>query len=462
MYGSPMIRRFVPAASDFRALLELGIPIVIVQVGLMLMGVVDNIFVGHVSGSMLAAVALGNLYFFGLTMPGFGVLLALDPIVAQAVGAKDAPAVARGIQRGLLLAALISVPAMLACLPAEPIFRLLRQPPEVVPTAAAFVRMSAPGALPFFVFVVTRLSLQAMKHMRPVLVTIAFGNLVNAALNWVFVFGHLGSPRLGAVGSALSSVIGRWCMASLLVALAWRELKPQIRPWHRESLQLGPLLRTVAIGLPIGIQFLLEFGAFAVIAILAGWFGASAMAGHQVAINLASFTFMVPLGVSSAAAVLVGHAVGENDPEHARRLARTALACGGSFMMLTAVAMLAAPALFASVYTSSSEVIAVAVALIPIAGVFQVFDGLQVVAAGILRGVGDTRAPMLANVLAFWIVGMPVSLWLGFHQRLGVVGLWWGFVAALAAVALFLMLRVRVRLNRTLARLHVEELSMDV
>jgi len=409
---------------------------------------------------MLAAVALGNLYFFGLNMPGIGVLLALDPIVAQAVGAQDRPAIARGIQRGLVIAALISVPVMLMCLPAESIFRFLRQPAGVVPAAAAFVRMSAPGALPFFVFVVTRLSLQAMKHMRPVLVTIVVANLVNAGLNWVFVFGNLGAPAMGAVGSALSSTIGRWCMAIMLLALSWRELAPQLLPWHRESLQWAPIARTLAIGAPIGIQFLLEFGAFAVIALLAGWFGADAMAGHQVAINLASFTFMVPLGLSSAAAVLVGHAVGENDAAHARRVARTALACGGSFMAMTAVAMLVLPRAFARVYTSSPEVIAVASALIPIAGVFQVFDGMQVVSAGVLRGVGDTRAPMLVNVLAFWMVGMPVSLWIGFHEHRGVVGLWWGFVAGLAAVALFLMLRVRVRLSRALQRVRVEELPV--
>jgi len=451
-----MIRRHLPAASDFRALLTLGVPIVVVQVGLMLMGVVDNIFVGHISGAQLAAVSLGNLYFFGLSMFGIGVLLALDPIVAQAVGARDATGAARGIQRGLVIAAILSVPVTLLCLPAEPIFRWLREPPDVVPLAAGFVRMSAPGTLPFFTFVVLRLSLQAMKHLRPVLVTIAAANLVNAGLNWVLVYGHLGFPAMGAVGSALSSTIGRWIMAATLLALSWTELRPQLAPWHRESLEPGAIARMIGIGLPIGFQFLLEFGAFAVIALLAGWFGSDAMAGHQVAINLASFTFMVPLGISSAAAVLVGHAVGENDAAHARRLARTALVCGVSFMVVTAVMMLGAPGVFARIYTSVPGVIAMASTLIPIAGLFQVFDGLQVVSAGILRGVGDTRAPMLANVIAFWMVGMPVSLWIGFHQHGGVAGLWWGFVAALGAVAAFLLLRVRVRLSRAVERLWVE------
>src|SRR5439155_1530439 len=313
--------------------------------------------------------------------------------------------------------------------------------------------MSAPGTLPFFTFVVLRLSLQAMKHLRPVLVTIAAANLVNAGLNWVLVYGHLGFPAMGAVGSALSSTIGRWIMAATLLALSWTELRPQLAPWHRESLEPGAIARMIGIGLPIGFQFLLEFGAFAVIALLAGWFGSDAMAGHQVAINLASFTFMVPLGISSAAAVLVGHAVGENDLPHARRVARTALVCGVSFMVVTAVMMRAAPGLLAQVYTSVPGVIVVATSLIPIAGLFQVFDGLQVVSAGILRGLGDTRAPMLANVLAFWIVGMPVSLWIGFQEHRGVAGLWWGFVAGRGPGALFLRLRARVRRSRAVERL---------
>ncbi len=451
-----MIRRLVPSSSDLRALLSLGLPIIVNQVGLMLMGVVDTIFVGHVSGTQLAAASLGNLYFLGLSMFGLGVLMSLDPIVSQAVGARDSAAAARGIQRGLVMAALISVPTLLLCLPVEAFLRTLREPADVVPLAAAFVRVSAAGAPAFFTLVVLRLSLQAMKHMRPVLLTILGGNLANAALDWVLVFGHLGFPAMGVVGSAWATLICRWMMTVTLLALSWSELRVHLGPWRPDTLQWRPLMRMLAIGAPIGGQLLLEFGAFAVIALLAGWFGADAMAGHQIAINLASLTFMVPLGLSSAAAVMVGHAVGENDPSHARRVARTALACGASFMLMTAVVMVAVPRTFALAYTSVPGVVAVAAALIPIAGVFQVFDGLQVVASGVLRGVADTRASMVINVLAFWLVGMPVSLWIGFHEHGGVVGLWWGFVAGLAAVATLLLLRVRARLGQTLERLQID------
>ena len=439
-----------------RALVKLAVPIVTVQVGLMLMGVVDTIVVGHVSARELAAAALGHLYVMGLAVFGMGTLWGLDPIVSQAMGARDHEAAALGVQRGLALAMLLGVLMTLLCLPAESLFTLLRQPPEVVPRAAAFVWMSAPSMIALMLFVALRQSLQAMKHTRAIVITIVFGNAVNLGLNMVFVFGEFGLPAMGAPGSALSSTIGRWLMLALLVHLARRELSPVLRPLRRESLAPTPFLRTLRIGLPIGIQASVEFTTFAAISIFAGWFGAEAMSGHQVAINLASLSFMVPAGIANSAAVLVGHAIGENDMPHARRVAASALILGASFMALCAVVFRLVPGPFANAYTSVPEVVAVAVVLIPIAGLFQVFDGVQVVSAGVLRGAGDTHAAMVANLLGFWLIGIPVSLLLGFTAKLGVVGLWWGFVAGLAAVALFLTLRVHRHLGGELKRVRLE------
>jgi MATE family multidrug resistance protein len=451
-----MFRDFVPKLRDLRALVRLAVPIVTVQVGIMLMGVVDTVIVGHVSARELAAASLGHLYFFGLAVFAMGTLWAIDPIVSQAMGARDHEAAALGIQRGLVLGGILGLATTVLCLPADVVLRALRQPAEVVPRAAGFVWMSAPGMVPVLLSVTLRQSLQAMKHTRGIVGTIVAGNVVNVALNWVFVFGHLGAPVMGAVGSALSSTIGRWVMLLLLLLLSRRELRPMLTPWRRAAWSLGPLIRTLRIGLPIGAQSTVEFTTFAAISVFAGWFGADAIGGHQVAINLASLTFMVPMGVGGAAAVLVGHAIGEGDLPHARRVAASALLCGAAFMAVSALVLLGFPGLFARAYTSVPGVVAVASALIPIAGVFQVFDGMQVVAAGVLRGAGDTRAAMLANVLGFWMVGTPVSLALGFGARGGVVGLWWGFVAGLAAVAVFLVLRVRRRLSRPIERVRVE------
>jgi MATE family multidrug resistance protein len=422
----------------------------------MTMGVVDTLIVGHVSAADLAGVALGNLYFFLLVVVGFGVLTSLDAIVAQAVGAGDVPAVARAFQRGLVLALGISLPISLLFLPAEPVLRALRQPADVVPLAVGYAHVSIPGVLPALVFVVLRQTLQALGHVRPVVVTILAANLLNAALCYGFVFGHWGGFR-AAVGAGIASSLARFCMLIMLLVVARRDLAPLLRPVRREALRLGPIVRMVRLGLPIGAQFLLEFGVFGVIALLMGRLGTTPMAAHQIAINIASLTFMVPAGVSSAAAVTVGRAVGAGDPLRARRSAAAALWIGGGFMVVSALVLLVAPRLLARAYTSASDVSAIAAALIPLAGLFQVFDGLQVVSIGILRGVGDTRTPMIVNVLGFWLIGLPVSLWLAFRAGGGPEGLWWGLVVGLAAVATFLTLRVRARLGGTLRRLAMED-----
>jgi MATE family multidrug resistance protein len=211
------------------------------------------------------------------------------------------------------------------------------------------------------------------------------------------------------------------------------------------------------LGAPIGGQFVLETGVFGTVALLMGWLGVTQVAAHQVALNLASLTFMVPLGVSSAAAVIVGHAVGRGDVGAVRRSTSAALVVGAGFMAVMAVLFIGAPGWFARLYTSNPDVLALTVLLLPIAGVFQVFDGLQVVAIGLLRGLGDTQVPVVANVLGYWFLGMPVSLWLGFGLGYGAVGLWWGFVVGLVIVAAFLIARVKRRETRDLARIIIDE-----
>lgn len=437
-------------------MLRLAVPVVTVQVGLMAMGVVDTLMVGRVSAEALAAVALGNVYFFAVAIFGVGVLLALDPVVAQAVGAGDHLSVTRGLQRGIVLAFLLAVPASLLLLPVEPLLRVLRQPAEVVPAAAGYAMVQITGVLPFYLFVALRQTLQAMHRTAPIVAVILLANLANVGLNWAFIFGHIGLPAMGAVGSSWATAISRWLMAAGLLAAGWTHLRPHLRPWRPEAFHWPPLMRMLTLGAPIGAQHQLEFGIFGVVGLMMGSIGAVAMAGHQVALNLASFTFMVPMGVAGAAAVLVGNAVGRGDLLEARRAAGAGLVIGLTFMVVSAGTMIGAPDLFARAYTNKSDVAAVAMSLIPLAGVFQVFDGLQVVSIGILRGLADTRAPMVINVVGFWLVGLPISAWLGLRTGLGPRGLWWGLVVGLAAVALILLARVRSRLAGYVARVAID------
>jgi MATE family multidrug resistance protein len=442
----------LPSRENIRALLGLALPVVVVQVGLMLMGVVDSIMVGRVSAAALAGVALGNVYFFAFSIFGTGVVMALDPVVSQAVGAGDEPAIARAVQRGLLLSLLLTLPVSVPLFFAGPILAALGQPADAVPIAHGYVLRIIPGIFPFFAFVVFRQTLQAMGRLAPIVWLTVIANLLNVVLDWAMVYGHLGMPVMGANGSAWATTISRWVMVIGLLVGAWDALHGHLRELHPEVLHTAPLRRMLAIGAPIGVHMQLEFGVFGAVGLLMGRLGTDAVAAHQVALNLASLTFMVPLGVSAAATVLVGRAVGRGNPEEVRAAALSALLLGVGFMCGTALLFLTIPELFARIYSRDPAVIALAATLIPLAGVFQVFDGIQAVSAGILRGVADTRYPMLVGLIGFWLVGLPLSLVLAFSFDFGPPGLWWGLVAGLVVVALLLLRRVRMRLRMAMER----------
>ncbi|MBC7790837.1 MAG: MATE family efflux transporter [Anaerolineae bacterium] len=447
------------ANRSLRELVSLALPLVTVQVGLMAMGVVDTIMVGRISPTALAAVALGNLYFYVLAIFGMGTLMVLDPVVAQAVGAGDKPAVSRAMQRGLLIAAVLSLVIGPLLATAGWTLTVFGQPTDVVPIAADFAISCIPGTFPFFVFVALRQTLQALGKLRAIVITVIGGNVANICLNYLLIYGKFGAPELGAVGSGWASSISRILMVVALVWMAWPTLRPVLLPFHRDVVRVRPLLRMLGLGAPIGGQHVLEYAAFAFVALLMGWLGTNQVAAHQVAINLASLTFMVPLGIGSAAAVLVGRAAGRNDAAGAQRSAVAALACGTGFMCITAVVFLAAPELLASIYTHDVGVLRTAILLIPVAGVFQVFDGLQIVATGVLRGLGDTRTPFIVSMVAYWFIGIPISFFLGFRTNAGPAGLWWGFVAGLATVAVCLLLRARWLFARSMSRVRIDDMT---
>jgi len=444
-----------PTATELREMLRLAAPIVAVNVGMMFMGVVDSLMLGRVSGAALAAGVLGNFTFYLCASFGLGFLLAIDPVVAQAVGAGDVREAALGVQRGVVLAIAISIVMAILLWPAPQVLTLLGQPADVAPDAGAFVRWSIPGVFPFFLFALSRQALQAHGSVAPVLWAAVVGNVVNVVANLVLVFGMFGVPALGVVGSAISTTIARWVMFGAILLFARQRLTRLVRPWFPGALTWAPLRGLAALGAPIGLQFFAEVNAFGLVTIMMGWVGTDALAGHEIALNLASLTFMVPMGVAAAGTVMVGRAIGRGDPAAARRDAVAALVVGIGFMALTAVALLVVPGLFARAYTTDGSVITVAMALIPIAGIFQVFDGMQVCATGVLRGAGDTRVPMAIHMASFWLVGIPLGSWLCFGLDWGPAALWWGLTAGLAAAGLLQLARVHSRLGGPLERLRL-------
>ena len=446
-----------PHRDEFRRTIGLALPIVGVQLGWMLMGLVDTLMVGRLSARDLAAVALGNLFFMGIVSFGMGLLMALDPLVAQAVGARDRLAASRAVQRGLVVAAVLTIPTTLALLPAAPALRALGQPREVVPLAADYVFACLPGVFPLLVFYALRQTLQAHGRVAPVLWVVLAANLANAAFNWVLVYGKFGFPALGGAGAGWASSAARLLLAVGLLAAGWPVLGALVRPWRADAFAVRPLGRMVRLGAPVGLMTMLEFTAFGVTGLMMGWFGEVPMAGHQIALNLASFTFMVPLGIASSGSVLVGHAIGRGDLPGARRESGAALLLGVGFMTASALLFLVVPRILAGAFTTDAAVLAVAAALLPIAGVFQVFDGTQVVCAGLLRGLGDTRVPMLGNLVGFWVIGIPAGAFLALRLGYGPPGLWWGLVVGLAAVGLLLLARTASLLRRGVGRVRVDD-----
>lgn len=448
--------RLRPTVAELREMARLAWPIVLVNVGLQGMGFVDVLMLGRVSAVDLAAAALGNFYFFITSIIGIGLLMVLDPVVAQAVGARDEPGIARGVQRGLLLALGVTIGIALAFVPSGAVLALLGQPADVTPLAAGYVRWCIPGLLPFFAFNALRQVLQALTRVRPIVVAVLVGNVANAALNWVLIYGHLGFEPGGVVGSSQGTAIARWVMLGVLLLSCWPVLRPRLLPWHNETLQLAPLWRMFTLGAPIAIQLFAEAGAFGIVTVMTGWMGTTTLAGHEITLSLAALTFMVPMGVAAAAAVMVGHAVGAGDIAESRRDAVAAIAVGVGFMSAMAVLFWLVPGALASAFTTDPATRLMATSLIPIAAVFQVFDGTQVISASILRGAGDTRVPMILHTLSFWAVGIPLGALMAFGLDAGAPGLWWGLTAGLAAAAVLQLTRVRVKLGGSVGRVAID------
>ena len=268
------------------------------------------------------------------------------------------------------------------------------------------------------------------------------------------IFGNAGAPKLGVLGSGYATAIAMWVMMIAALIIGWPQLRTALTPWRREALLWVPIRRLLLIGIPIGTQWFFESFAFGLTALFMGWMGTVSLAGHEIALNMASLTYMVPLGFSGAAAAIVGRAVGRGDIVAAKRDAMTAIACSVGFMCVSAMGFVFAPEWLARRYTDEAATLAVAISLIPLAGAFQLFDGAQAVTSGALRGTGDTRIPAILHLVAFWGFGVPLGAYLGFNTHLRERGFWWGLVAGLCAASILQFLRLIVRFRGPIALIH--------
>jgi len=434
---------------ELRTMLALAIPVVLSELGWMAQGVVDTIMVGKLGPAAIGAVAVGNAVYYVPSLFGIGILLGLDTLVSHAYGRNDHDACHHWLAQGVYLACIATPPLMLLIAAASYGFARFGITPEVAGLSGGYLRILNFGTLPLLLYGAARRYLQGVGQVRVITVTLIIANLVNWIGNWVLIYGKLGLPALGVNGSAISTCLARVGMAVALIGFAWRYERsrghPLFRHWARPSfLKLRQLMR---LGAPAAGQIVLEVGAWNAATFAAGLLNPVALATHSIALNYASVTYMVPLGMSAAAAVSVGHAIGAGDSRRARRAGWMAMALGTGFMLLAAIVFLLAPRPLIALYTLDPRVLAQGPALLYVAAAFQIFDGIQTVSTGALRGLGQTRAPMIANFVGYWIFGLPLGFFLCFSLYWGIYGLWIGLTLALVVIASTLLLRWRKESN---------------
>jgi MATE family multidrug resistance protein len=435
--------------AETRATLALAVPLATANLSQMAMSVTDTVMVGKLGAVPLASVALGGGFYFTSVVICLGVLTAVAPLAAYSIGAGEPAAAGRIARSGLVIAVLFSVPVIAAMLAADRLLDLIGYAPTLSHEIGRFLRAVCWGAPGFLLFAVLRSLLAAVKRTRGVMVVLMLCVPTNAALNWVLIYGHLGMPSLGLVGSGIASASSQWLMMLGLAGVVWRlrrrgAVPPLQRAGRALAADFGRILR---LGGPVGGLQALEIGVFVTAAAVVGLFGADALAAHQIAINYASITFMVPMGLGQAATVRVAGERGAGRAVSARHAAFVALALGTGFMAVSAVVIWVLPHAIVAAYVSASDpanrtLVALALRFLFFAGLFQVVDGMQVVATGALRGYEDTVAPMFFAALGYWGIGFVGGWALTFPLGLGPIGMWWGFVIGLAVVAALLTARL--------------------
>jgi multidrug resistance protein, MATE family len=436
---------------EFRPMFTLAVPVVLAEMGWMTMGMVDALMVGGLGPEAIGAVGVGTSLFMGVCIFAMGLMLGLDTLVSHAYGAGRVDECHRWLFHGVVLALVLSGPVIAVLFWISSALDAWGLTPSVLVLTRPYLETLSWSVLPLLLYSAFRRYLQGMGVARPVMFALVSANVINYVANWLLISGKWGFPALGVTGSAWATVFARVMMAAFLLgAIVYRERNV----WSSRHLEWAWFKRLLALGLPASGQVTLEVGVFAAATALAGRLPAVSLAAHQVVLNYAAMTFMVPLGIASSGAVRVGHAVGRRDAPAAARAGWTALLFGVAFMAASALMFLTIPRLLLHPFTDDLGVVEVGATLFFVAAIFQLFDGLQGVATGALRGLGDTRTPMLWNLAAHWFVGLPLGYWLAFGLGVGVVGLWWGLSIGLmiCGVALLVVWARRIHALQRIMR----------
>ncbi len=430
-------------AREAKSTLTLAVPIMAGQLSQMLMGVTDSVMVGRVGVVPLAASSFANSLLAVPFLFGIGLLQCISVRAAEAHGAGDRRETGEVLRHGLALSIITGLAMLALVLVAGTQLHRLGQPPEVAGSARNFLLLCGASLLPMFMVMSLRQFSESLNHPWPPMVIMSGSVLLNVVLNWIFIYGHLGSPALGLDGAGLATLLSRLAAlaALFLYVLRARRFSDALPAGWLRRLRLARLRSLLKIGLPAAAQLLLEVGAFTMAAIMMGWLGTVPLAAHQIALTCCSTSFMFPLGIAMATTIRIGQALGRQDAVRIRGIGLTSFALGGGVMGVCALVFAFAGGSIAWAFVDDPAVTQLASRLLIVVALFQIFDGLQVVAAGALRGLSDATVPMLICLLAYWLVFVPSAYAAAFRFGFGALGIWMAMVAALGLAAALLVAR---------------------
>lgn len=438
-------------ACELRATLRLAGPIVLGNLGQILIGVVDTLMIGKLGVVPLGAAAFVNNVFVIPLITLMGLLAAVTILVSQANGARDGRQVGRHIRHGLCLSVVLSFLTCLAMLGNGFFLDHYGQAPEVVEASRSYYWLVVASLFPALVYHCLKSVWEGLGWSNPPMLVLLSGIGLNVFLNWVFIFGKLGVPELGLVGAGLATLIARFgiVLAMFILTVRAKRMKPFLPRRWLSGFELRSFKAMLRLGLPMGAQHLFEVGAFAGAGIMIGWLGKEDLAAHQIAMSCAAMAFMIPLGVSISCGIRVGDAFGGKRFGRIRTIYLSTLSFTFLQTSVSALFFLIGGAWLSELFIGDAEVVSIAASIFVVVGLFQIFDGAQVVTLGALRGMSDVNAPMVITFIAYWVVALPVGYWIGIGFDEGSVGVWSGLAVGLlgAALALFARLRKRLQAN---------------
>lgn len=423
--------------------IKLAYPVIIGQLGIVMMGVVDSIMVGRLGSVPLAAASLGNSLIFIILIIGIGSSSVVTPLVAILVGGKRFSECGVYFRQSLLVNMLLSLVMIGIILIGVNFIHHLNQPDEVIELTIIYMSIVGLSALPLMFYQTYKHFIEGFSIMKPAMIIALLANIINAFANWVLIFGELGFPKLGLAGAAWATFASRVFMALVIMFYVMRneKFKQYDVTFHFRSINFPVIKKILRLGLPSGFQYFFEVGAFSFAVVMIGWIGTNELAAHQIAINLASISFMGVLGISQAASIRVGNAMGEQSVSKIRKAGFTAIVLGASIMSLAGLTFILLNKFLPTLYIDDEAVISIASRLIIIAALFQLSDGTQAVGIGVLRGLTDVKGPTIITFVAYWMISLPIAYLLAFNFNLGVEGVWIGLLIGLTVSAILLTFR---------------------